>query len=62
MVSVKTFEVMCDQTLFLGLQTAKSDIRSHIKWAISMDGHLILPGGRGGLCGMYGLIYSLYHP
>ena len=34
-VAVRTFSIMYDHTC-LNLQIAKSDIRSHIKWAVSL--------------------------
>ena len=51
MVSVRTFSVMCNHTLPIGilnLQITKSDIRPHIKWSVSLvtaHGHFNLPQG-----------------
>ena len=48
--------------LFLNLQITRSDIRPHIKWAVSLMiayGHFNLPQGFVWVCG---LTCSLYHP
>ena len=47
LVSVRTFSAMYDHT-FLNSQITRSDIRPHIKWAVSLViayGHFSLPQG-----------------
>ena len=55
--------VSCMTTLSWNLQITRSDIRPHIKWAVSRViayGHFNFSSG---VCvGMYGLTYSLDHP
>ena len=36
MVSVRTFGVMYDHTFYKQVQISRSDIRPHIKWAVSL--------------------------
>ena len=52
----------CVITLFLNLQITRSDVRPHIKWAVSLViayGHFNL---HQGFVGRYGLTYLLYRP
>ena len=48
LVSVRTFGVMYHHT-FLNLQVTRSDIRPHIKWAVSL--HMVTLIFLGGMCG-----------
>ena len=55
--------VSCMAILFQNSQNTRSDIRPHIKWAVSLViacGHFILP--QGFVWMLYELTYSLYHP
>ena len=45
------------------VQISRSDIRPHIKWAVSLVIlHMVTSMSLQGCVGIYGLTYSLYHP
>ena len=54
---------MYDHTFYKQVQISRSDIRPHIKWAVSLViayGHFDFP--QGFVWVRMGLTYSLYHP
>ena len=61
--SLEGHTVSCMTIFFLNLQITRSDIRPHVKWAVS----LVITYGTfkssSQVCvGMYGLTYPLYRP
>ena len=55
--------VACMTILFRDVQISRSDIRPHIKWAVSLVIlHMVFYSSSGVCVGMYGLTYSFYHP
>ena len=52
LVSVRTFGVMYDHTFYKQVQISRSDIRPHIKWAVSLVIlHMVTSISLQGLCG-----------